>query len=346
MRIVSYLLVLIFIGVSFSWPFHGPTWQQKSNKQKLSLLWNAIVQDEDSALWPSTLELAELFLEPMNPTFNSSTDDMPYEGMFDVFPRKKLIHSVGCVGMAQLVTSENFSYTGLFSGADNVLMRFSTARAYDQTIQSFTPGISFKFLRSGVASANFMTMYSLEGQPSFNFFKHDLTNHVPDLSLNGSEALKILKYKFLTESDWPSMLGLSDFASFDQNGNEVSTPSFPFRLVFQPLSDLKIMFPDQYTANNSLCEQIGTLSPRQLYNVYAEDTPGDNPFLIGVVNLVSQVVTSNFGDTGLFFQHHLMEDDFQFYPQWEGPANDILKKQENTYYFNGYPDLPEPPSTS
>jgi hypothetical protein len=51
--------------------------------------------------------------------------------------------------------------------------------------------------------------------------------------------LHALKAKFMEASNFPSMLGLRDFASFDEQGNNYTDPKFPFRLVFQPLKDLK-----------------------------------------------------------------------------------------------------------
>jgi hypothetical protein len=49
-------------------------------------------------------------------------------------------------------------------------------------------------------------------------FEHDYTNHVPDLGPGADIALKLLKKKFETASKWPTMLGIKDTASIDQNG--------------------------------------------------------------------------------------------------------------------------------
>ncbi len=66
-------------------------------------------------------------------------------------------------------------------------------------------GISLKFFRDGIKSSNFMAMYSLEGQQSFNFFAHDLTNHVPELGPSAPFKLKQLRNSFKAASDWPTM---------------------------------------------------------------------------------------------------------------------------------------------
>ena len=48
-----------------------------------------------------------------------------------------------------------------------------------EPVQSRLPGIGLKFLRDGLDSANLVAMHSLDGQQSWNFFKHSLTTHIP-----------------------------------------------------------------------------------------------------------------------------------------------------------------------
>jgi len=322
--------------------FHGPVWQAKPAAEKQQLLWAVVTQNETNQPWPSSFEKAQIFVEGMDETFDTVADDMPYDGAFDLFQRQKLIHSVGCISQIQFVITDNsLGYTGLFkSGADHAFLRFSTATEYDATPYSITPGLSFKFLRDGVPSSNFMSMYSLEGQASFNFFKHDLTNHVPNLSPNASYTLYLLGQKFLTASSFPTMLGLSDFATYDQSGNQTNSPNFPFRLVFQPSLKFKSIFPDAFTTSD-LCSQLSTLSaPQPIYHIWAEPQPLATPVLIGYVQMMTSPTASLFGDQTLFFQHQRMEDDLAIFPQWTDSANNILNKQAETPYFNGFPDLP------
>jgi len=303
-------------------------------------LWQAIAQDITSGAWPSALELAELFIESMTTTFDTVADDMPYQGPFDAFRRQKLIHTVGCIALAKYTPKGNTGYTGLFGGSNYAFVRFSTASQPGTTNpNTFIPAISFKFLRTYVPSANIMAMYSLEGSDSFNPFKHDLTNHVPNLSLNASESLHLLKAKFMSASAWPSMIGLYDFAQYDEKGNQASSPSFPFRLVFQPLKDLKTAFPDTY--DGLLCNQLATLSPRPLFNVWAYRSPSAMPSIIGTLSLASPFAPSLYGDQTLFFQHALMEDDMALHSDWPAQATKILDKQGTLPYFNGDPDLPD-----
>jgi len=320
--------------------FHGKTWQEKAANVKQAMLWLAITNNSNSGGWPSSFAETELFIESMDTTFDSVSDDMPYQGLFDLQQRPKLIHSVGCVASATFLPNDNrLNYTGLFQGAHYGFIRFSTATSYSSTPQSFVPAISFKFLRSGIPSANFMGMYSLEGSDSFNFFTHDLTNHPPTISLNASYALRALGLKFETASNFPTMLGLSDFATYDENGSKSATPQFPFRLVFQAQPALKKMFSTGFTTND-LCSMIDSIAPGDIYNVYAEAIPNAPPQLIGVISTLNQPTSSLFGDQLLFCEHKRMEDDFLFHPEWQAAATAIVAKQASEPYFNGFADLP------
>jgi len=70
------------------------------------------------------------------------------------------------------------------------------------------PGIGVKFLRDGIDSANFVAMYSVDGQQGWNFFKNDLLNHIPKASL----ALLPVAEKFATFTHYIQEVGLSDMA--------------------------------------------------------------------------------------------------------------------------------------
>ena len=48
-----------------------------------------------------------------------------------------------------------------------------------EPVRSRLPGIGLKFLRDGLDSANLVAMHSLDGQQSWDFFKQDLTTHIP-----------------------------------------------------------------------------------------------------------------------------------------------------------------------
>jgi len=60
----------------FKWnqgDFSGPVWQNRTAAEKKAMLWAAVTQDTASQAWPSTVELAQIFLENMNLTIKSRT---------------------------------------------------------------------------------------------------------------------------------------------------------------------------------------------------------------------------------------------------------------------------------
>jgi len=335
--LVAFLLFVVCSAQSFV----GPAWQHQSAAAKQTALNNIIKNDTNSGSWPSTLQLAELFIEDMNLSFDTQGDDMP-EQLFQ--RRPKLIHSVGVVADAVWkVVPNNLGYTGIFeSGCSKMYIRLSLAREPTTDPGGYTPGVSMKFLRDGVPSGNMFAMYSLQGQDSWNFFAHDLTNHVPDLSNNAEFILKELRSTFAKASAWPVMIGTSNLAQYDQNGNNATTPKFPFRLVLHPTTAIHNAFPDapQQPFTDVLVK--GLANPGPIYNVYAVVNPNDsnNQFVqIATISTTTPVSTTHFGDVYMFFEHTRLENDLIWRPDWADPATEIMAHQRTIDGYT-YPDLP------
>jgi hypothetical protein len=308
-------------------------------------LWAEVTGDTTQGSFPGSIELGGLFLESMDTSFDAAADDMPYQGPFDLIRRKKLIHSVGTIAQAKWVSVGSHPYTGVFKGVDNLLIRFSSAKPVEAN-ENMTPGISLKFLRDGVKSANLMAMYSLSGQKSMNFFAHDLTNHVPNLGGSIPFALKALQKAFEKASKWPTMLAMSDMAAYDQQGNKVAQPEFPWRLVFSPNPSVTAMFPE--TGNGDYVKDTETLAAgTTLYDVYAEHDADENnlhyekskPVKIGQIVLTTAPTSTSFGDNLLFFQHQRIDDDFAIHPDWVERADAINEAQANAEGGFYFPDL-------
>jgi len=321
--------------------FVGPAWQHQTAASKQTILDTTIRNDTTSGSWPSTLELAELFIEDMSLSFDTQGDDMP-EQLFQ--RRPKLIHSVGVVADAVWkVVPNSLGYTGIFeSGCSKMYIRLSLAREPATGPGGYTPGISMKLLRDGVPSGNMFAMYSLQGQDTWNFFANDLTNHVPDLSDNAAFILRELRSTFAKASNWPVMIGTSNLAQFDQSGTNITSPKFPFRLVFHPTTALHNAFPDapQQPFTDVLVK--GLSKPADMYNVYAVVNPGDanDKFVhIATITTTTPATTTNFGDVYMFFEHTRMENDLMFRPDWTDPATQIMANQRAIDDYT-YPDLP------
>jgi len=333
----------VFFTFAFAGDFDGSAYESESRSTKLSELWSAISDDSEPLGYYNTLEQAELFVEDASTSFTFQGDDMPNQYIGHLFERKKLIHTVGVIARATFKVTNAVNYTGLFkSGCDSVLIRFSLAQNPDGN--AYTPGIAIKFLRDGKASANIFAMYSLVGQPSSNFFLHDLTNHVPALNPDWAPlALKALDAKFKTASSWPSMVGLSNVASYDQYGNEITIPRFPYRLVFHPASSVHFSFGN--VTVDPWYTPFSKLGNGLVYHVYAQDAPLlSNGALrkIGEIHLTSAATSSYFGDRHYFHQHPFMEDDLAIRPDWVTAATKDVNIQQAYPYSPGYQygDLP------
>ncbi len=240
--------------------------------------------------------------------------------------RKKYIHSVGTVGGVEFQADSN-PFTGIFQGCSHVILRLSCAKEPDESAKTatgaydnFTPGFGIKFLRDGVPSGNTVAMYSVNGQDSWNFFKNDLSNHIP--AADGM-ALKALQWKFSGATPYTGMMGLKDMARYDQNGKDWSNSlKIPYKLVFKPDSDIQSKFTDYWSGN--FLDQLESIPKGSvIYQVYASETPMSEPFQIGRLVSTTNFTKSKFGDKDLFFRHGRMDDDFALHPEWK---NEIKAK--------------------
>ena len=142
----------------------------------------------------------------MDPTFLTKGDAMAHA-------RPKFLHSVGAVGKVKFVPSATpGDFTGIFMGANQGLIRLSSAAKPDLKSQPLAPGMGLKFLRDGIDSANLVSMFSVNGTPDdWNFFSKNFTTHV---DAGTTIKLKLLSAKFASETDYIQESALADMASF------------------------------------------------------------------------------------------------------------------------------------
>ena len=159
-----------------------------------------------------------------------------------------------------------------------------------------------KFLRDGADSANFVSMYGVDGQESLDWFANDFTSIIPDAQ---SVFLKPLEAHFDTATHYITEMGMSNFASIDQKGTQV-TPVFPRMIRFKPTGQFH--FPatkaDGYT---DWMQDIASIpSGSVLYDIYALDQPeemGGVETKIGQLVTASEFTTSSWGDEHMYFRH-------------------------------------------
>jgi hypothetical protein len=215
--------------------------------------------------------------------------------------RDKLIHTVGTVAQVKLTSNGQHPFTGIFEGADHGFVRLSAAAEPDIKVKLLTPGMGLKFLRDGMDSASLVAMYSVDGQPSWNFFLNDFSNHI---QAPASTALKLVGNKFATTSPYIQEVGLSDWSQHGQTGAAVASPVFPFSLRFHPTGQFE--FPDNYSGVDFTAQLMTIPSGSTLYQVYGMDAPkemGGKEWLIGTLDTTSIMTTTTWGDKNLFFRH-------------------------------------------
>jgi len=297
-------------------------WQEVSSDSYLTLsaaekneiIFANCLEDTSSADWFSVLEMPGIFIESMCPTLRAQGDELPYEdGIIFYGWRNKYIHTVGAVGQVEWRSQGEHPYTGIFEGASQGIVRFSLAKEPSTSSRSTAPGMGLKFLRDGIDSANLVAMYSVDGQDSWNFFKNDFTNHVGP----GGLELVPLEIKFSEATNYISEVALSDFARYGESGVQISEPNFPFMLRFHPTGEY--MFSDDYV--RPFTEDLTSIrAGSTLYEVWALDNPvelgGEEQHIADLV-LVSDMVTSLWGDQHLFFRHQDMAEDVEIHPEWE-----------------------------
>jgi hypothetical protein len=242
--------------------FKGDEYIKMSRQDKSDKIWGKITENSKSGKW----HFAQTLLVGQNEVFDTAGDefDCKLTGC-----RNKTIHSQGNVGQIEWVDMGDHPYTGIFKGADAGYVRMSSAKPVSAKHHSMTPGMGVKFLRDGVDSANFVAMFSVDGQDTLNFFEHDWSNHIPDVT---SLSLIPLELRFKTATKYIQTVGLSDMAAYTQDGVEES-PVFPFSLRFEPSGDWQ--FPAT-TYDQTFLEYLQTIPEGALlFNIYAMDQPAE-----------------------------------------------------------------------
>ena len=294
MKSIAIALIASIVNAGYTPVANSPDYIAKSATEKMDILWEQITANTTPGDW----HIPGLLFEGMNETMDSPGDEFPcgWTGC-----RNKDIHSLGNVAKVKFVHSGQGNFTGMFGAdADFGLMRLSTADGEPKASKKhIAPGMGLKFLRDGIDSANLVDMFSVDGQADWNFFANDWNTIIPTASL----ALYPVAAKFYTATKYIQVSALSNMAQFDQQGNEVSDPVFPFRIRFEPTGE--ISFDSDVYENYR--DQLATIpSGTNLFRLYGMDAPeelGGQEVYMGDLVTQSECTTSNYGDEHLFFRH-------------------------------------------
>ena len=172
--------------------FKGDDYISLSRQEKSDKIWGKVTENSKSGRW----HFAQTLFVGQKEVFNTKGDEFDC-GLTGC--RNKTIHSVGNVGKVEWVDLGNHPYTGIFKGGDSGYVRMSSATPVDKKTPNMKPGMGVKFLRDGVDSANFVSMFGVDGQDSLNFFEHDWSNHIPDPK---SKSLIPLELRFKTATKY------------------------------------------------------------------------------------------------------------------------------------------------
>jgi len=304
---------MIFLASFIICDFSSDKYLALDAKDKMDLLWAKITENQTPLGFYSALTVATIFLEGMNQSFDTMGDEL-------LGGRKKLIHTVGTVAKAKYVSTGDHPYTGVFTGCDYMLIRPSVAKSTDPSkstpsgaVDNFAPGMGLKWLRDETYSANLQAMFGVNGQPSWNFFKNNFSNHIPAA---GGLQLKSLALKFSSATSWIQTMGLRDNALINCDGKVTTSPKYPFKLIFKPNQVHQNKYSDTFQI--SYLDQLRAVpSNTDIYEVYAIDQPNAPEKKIGVITTTSPMVTSKWGDESLFFRHNRMDYDLKEHPEWE-----------------------------
>ena len=266
--------------------------------------------DQSSSRFFDGTELTSLFTQDMNLSFDHLGDTMPTG-------RAKVTHPIGVTFKVAFRPESDSPYTGIFKGAQHGIMRISeTVRTTKDKAQT-SPGFGIKFLRDGMDSADTVTMFSFDGQPSHNYFLNRWTIHLQEMT--NECARQTLGKKLAETTDHIGAMSVKNWGEFREDGTKESEPLWPFILEFEPYDVYG--WTDQWSADFK--DQLMSIKPGTvLFKVFAYETPlhkksGSRGRLIGRVVLTSKIHTSLWGDETLFFKHQRIDDDLQVFSWWK-----------------------------
>lgn len=293
--------------------------ESKSFREKSDQWWASITADTTRASkYPS---VSGILQESSQTTFDNMKVEMPAG-------REKKIHTIGSICKFDLNIARNSPFTGLLGpGRQEGFIRMGSAVDYSNG--GLTPGLGFKFPRTGVHSGDFVALHDLGFGQSWNFFKSAQSNHIAPPS--GLAQTALVK-KFNQASQCAPQVGLSDLAKYSQDGVMVAAPKFPFKLFMVPSE--AVQTPDRKKTPDEVHAEMAAFPVgTTLYTVYGcrkpmstevEMTPADgglekacgNPILLGDIVTTSRCTTSAYGDAKLQIRHQRIEEDWQLEPSF------------------------------
>ena len=239
----------------------------------------------------------------------------------DVAPRgwTKHLHARGSVAKIKYVSVGEHPYTGMFKGLDCGFIRLSlTSRPPRAPApgKGVAPGAAIKFLVDGKPSVNVSALPSLIPQGhNFNFFENALSNIVPRWMSMGASLVHTI---FGSATKYPERLNLAEVGSIQADGQVVPKPVYPYQIFLVP-GDPQLQFarePHEIREDfhkipeGTVLYRVQAVTKDFDYSTYKEEDKADllaASVHIGNIVTTSSFLSSEFGDSKLFFRHQKMD---------------------------------------
>ena len=194
-----------------------------------------VIEDDTPGQFFDGLFSISFFLQNINLTFDFVGDEMPPN-------RVKVLHPTGVTGLFKFNNFNNHPFTGSLAGTDYGVYRISEVGTVSPDLVPSTSA-GFKWLRDGVDAGNNFTLHAFEGHAeTFNFLKPVYNTHV---DLPTDECHLMTSHAKLSQvSKHVGNMSVKGLSDYDQFGNHVDNPVWPFRCEFRPNDPCG--FPDSW----------------------------------------------------------------------------------------------------
>ena len=251
----------------------------------------------------------------------------------------KAAHANGLHAKVKWVKVANdLGYTGIYdTGSTTAILRLSETTNLGDWSKGLMPSLALKFLLDGQMSVNILAMPSFTQSESWNFFETGFRSRVdPFTEAQKCERATIQK-KLAEGTPHPFANAISVIADRTEDGTWLKSADVrtPYELRFEPAGILGVKGDGQkipstkpadgvnwYDQVMAATEELRTANPDDpILDVWALDRPDGTWTLIGGVVLDTPLVTSEFGDKRLFFQHGRVRLDQKYWDsRWRSKA--------------------------
>ena len=290
-------------------------------------------------LWKECLKIQKMYEDPHWKYYFFDPHNRPLKFLYslrgDGIPfSDKLIHKEGLIAKCKFIPSKKSQelYTGIFkTEADTGFVRISVAESFKRAVfegGSISSGISLKFLRHNMYSANFLTtgkrdLNKLDRENIFKIEQRSFTIPYNFMYVKGfTEVSRTNPYMY--------QQGFYNNAMYDQNGKFYKNPRFPYAVLLRGGKKMKKKVT--YGKKGYIDALIYLKPGAEIFDIYGIADPKTGcEVYIGKIVLKSRFSLSLFADKHLFFHHGHRSLDLNVYPNW-------IKYTGFIYKFKSYKD--------